>query len=317
MMALVNVLWQQGEIRDAVDLDEVVETNVRCTGVTEHKALLRAATESRHRHAPTLTELRAEDAGAGISGLYGCVEVHHASSNLSFHSLSGMVNGEITAAEEPIQDAQPDDTSLRTASVSQKQPALAGLEGPLQTRLNTTGGLANEAASAASPDSPEVAPSLISDIIEALGNNQYEAIEITPLTSPRAIPAELESIWSEDTSEVAPNSRKFRGRPSTPKVVLPVQVIHCSYSQHRFQDIDEENFPSSPPAIRDPSGIIAPEAAAEPTHLIDKEDVLSSSPPSTDCDSPGVFAPEAVIVPAGLIDAGLFISPSETSSEFP
>jgi len=234
MMALVNVSWQQGKVRNAADPDhEVVETNMGRTGVIEHKALQRAATVSPCRDAPTFTP--AEDVGAGVSGLYDCenVEVHHASSNLSFRTLSGMVTGETTSAEQPIQDAQPDNTNLRTASVSQEQPAPVGPEGTLQTRLNTTNELANE-ASAASHDSPEVAPSLISDIIEALGNNQYEAIEITLLTSPRVMPEELESIWSEDTSELAPNAGKFRGGPSTPKVVLSVQVIHYSHSQPRF-----------------------------------------------------------------------------------
>jgi len=233
-MALVNVLWRQGEVTDAVDPDhEVVETNVGRTGAMEHKALLHATTELHHRDASTFTELRAEDAGAGVSGLYDCVEVHHGPSNLSFHTPSGTVNGETTSTEQPIQDAQPDNTNIRSASVSQEQPAPTGPEGPSQTRLNTTNELVNE-ANAASPDSPEVAPSLIFDIIEALGNNQYEAIETTPLTSPRVMPAELESIWSEDTSEVAPNARKFRRRPSTPKVVLPVQVIHYSHSQLKF-----------------------------------------------------------------------------------
>ncbi|KAF8311700.1 hypothetical protein DL93DRAFT_1376882 [Clavulina sp. PMI_390] len=57
-------------------------------------------------------------------------------------------------------------------------------------------------------ESPELGASLISDIIEALGNADRPYSPAVTGSTPRSISSELESVWSEDTAEFAPSISK-------------------------------------------------------------------------------------------------------------
>jgi hypothetical protein len=218
LVALFKPLWQQVEDTDVVVATDpgVFKTNVDAlcavTRDEDHSTSNAVLHTASPQEAPTSAEqTRAADAGviAADSRIHNdgnALEAHPAS-NLT-RSLKGLADGESTSFQMPTQNIQAGSIELQTTS------APASPYVPPNTQLNT-----RDEINAASPVSSEVAASLISDIIEALGSNQCDGIGIAALTSPTTMPAELESIWSEDTSEIAPNARKLHNALSPPKMV--------------------------------------------------------------------------------------------------
>ena len=210
---------------------EVLKTNAGAARVEEQdrghstfKAPLDPTAESLPREAPTfIQQIRTENVGGVVTeprandgGIP--VETHPVSANLISHTLN-------STSGEPIPPGQhtlPGSIETPIASIFEHS-APASPDVSLKTPIN-------EDANSTSSESQGVAASLISDIIEALGNNQGKWVEMATLTSPGAMPAELESIWSEDTSEVAPNAGKLRSASGTPHKVQLTNVIHYRHS---------------------------------------------------------------------------------------
>jgi hypothetical protein len=68
-------------------------------------------------------------------------------------------------------------------------------------------------------ESPKITAALISDIIEALGSRQHDDRYIADHLSPRSTASELETVWSEDSFDMTPATRKSRGAPETAREV--------------------------------------------------------------------------------------------------
>lgn len=216
---VIKALCRQEEVTDVVTADPgVFEARVDAMCVVPHDG---DHSTSQTAPSPQGALASAEPTRAeGARVIVPELRVHHDENAVEArragltHALNWTADGELTSVEISIQDTQASSIELQAADAPEEQAAPASSYVPSQAQFT-----AGDEINAASVESSEVADSLISDIIEALGANQHEGIDIATLTSPGAMPAELESIWSEDTSEIAPNARKLRNALSTPNMV--------------------------------------------------------------------------------------------------
>jgi len=131
-----------------------------------------------------------------------------------------LVNGKSTSPEKPLEEVTTNFDNLQNEKSPKVQSAPPISAFVVEGQVNFMPETPKPQPIIIKPrESPKITAALISDIIDALGSHQPDDIAITDHLSPKSTASELESVWSEDSVDIAHAARKFRGAPQAAREV--------------------------------------------------------------------------------------------------
>jgi len=132
--------------------------------------------------------------------------------NVTPQPAKSLTNGKSTSPEKPREEVTTNLSNLQNEKSPKVQSAPSISAVVAEGQMNFMPETPKHQPIIIKPrESPKITAALISDIIDALGSHQPDDIAIAEHLSPKSTASELESVWSEDSDDVAHPARKLRG----------------------------------------------------------------------------------------------------------